>query len=507
MPESRGKSSEKKVMLGHRLRRLRREQGMTQSQLAEQLEISPSYLNLIEHNQRPVSAVLLLRLARAFELDLQSFAEDDESRVLAELREVFADPALAAAGRVGAQDLRELAALAPPVTQAIVELYRALREARRDLETVAEPDPGSEGAAPARPDAFPLDRVHDVFQAHGNHFAELESAADALWQEARLDGADLYRGLVDHLQETHGLGVRVMPQDVMGRLLRRYDRHRRRILLSEVLPRSSRSFHLAAQLAAVHQRPLLDRLVAAAKLASEPAQRLLRMSLGNYFAGAVVMPYERFLASAQGLRYDIELLTRRFEASFEQVCHRLTTLQRPGARGVPFSLLRIDRASNISKRFSSGIPVARFGNACPLLMSSTPSAFPAPFAPSWRRCRTARPISASRATWCAGGSAIAKSRPSRSPSPSSAMPPTPRISSMPTGWHSIRRRRRRSVPPADCATDSTARIAPSRRSANASPSTRTPAPPLPLASCRATTESIRRSPMSRGCIAPRAVSP
>jgi XRE family transcriptional regulator, fatty acid utilization regulator len=367
MPESRGKSSEKKVMLGHRLRRLRREQGMTQSQLAEQLEISPSYLNLIEHNQRPVSAVLLLRLARAFELDLQSFAEDDESRVLAELREVFADPALAAAGRVGAQDLRELAALAPPVTQAIVELYRALREARRDLETVAEPDPGSEGAAPARPDAFPLDRVHDVFQAHGNHFAELESAADALWQEARLDGADLYRGLVDHLQETHGLGVRVMPQDVMGRLLRRYDRHRRRILLSEVLPRSSRSFHLAAQLAAVHQRPLLDRLVAAAKLESEPAQRLLRMSLGNYFAGAVVMPYERFLASAQGLRYDIELLTRRFEASFEQVCHRLTTLQRPGARGVPFSLLRIDRAGNISKRFSSGIPFARFGNACPLL--------------------------------------------------------------------------------------------------------------------------------------------
>ncbi|HUH85313.1 MAG TPA: short-chain fatty acyl-CoA regulator family protein [Stellaceae bacterium] len=367
MAEPRSKASEKKVMLGHRLRRLRGEQGLTQTQLAEQLEISPSYLNLIEHNQRPVSAVLLLRLARAFELDLQSFAEDDESRVMAELREVFADPGLAAAGRVGAQDLRELAALAPPVTQAIVELYRALREARRDLETVAEPTPGSEGAALQRLDAFPLDRVHDVFQAHGNHFPELESAAEALGQEAQLEGADLYRGLVDHLQQAHGVSVRVMPQEVMGRLLRRYDRHRRRILLSEVLTRSSRSFHLAAQLAAIHERPLLDRLVAAAKLASEPAQRLLRMSLGNYFAGAVVMPYQRFLASAQALRYDIELMSRRFEASFEKICHRLTTLQRPGARGVPFSLLRIDRAGNISKRFSSGIPIARFGNACPLL--------------------------------------------------------------------------------------------------------------------------------------------
>ncbi|HYM62715.1 MAG TPA: helix-turn-helix transcriptional regulator, partial [Thermoanaerobaculia bacterium] len=118
---------DRKIMVGHRLRRLRREHAQTQAQLAEQLEISPSYLNLIEHNQRPVSAALLLKLARVFDLDLQSFAEDDEGRIIAGLREVFADPMVAGGESIGAQDLRELAELAPPVTQAIIELYRAFR--------------------------------------------------------------------------------------------------------------------------------------------------------------------------------------------------------------------------------------------------------------------------------------------------------------------------------------------------------------------------------------------
>lgn len=353
--------AEKKLMLGHRLRRLRRDQGLSQSHLAEQLEISASYLNLIEHNQRPVSAALLLKLARIFDLDLQSFAEDDESHVIAGLREVFADPRLGGGESVGSQDLRELAALAPPVTQAIIELYRALREARHDLETLAEPAAAREG------DSFPLDRVHEFFQAQGNHFPDLEGAAEALQREARLEGGDVLRGLSEFLQRELGLAVRVVPQEVMGRLLRRFDRHGRRILLNEILPRPSRMFHLAAQLALLRERTLLERLVADAKLASEAAQRLLRIGLANYFAGAVIMPYQPFLAAAQAHRYDIEVLMRRFEASFEQVCHRLTTLQRPGGRGIPFSLLRVDKAGNVSKRFSAGMAFARFGNACPRL--------------------------------------------------------------------------------------------------------------------------------------------
>jgi XRE family transcriptional regulator, fatty acid utilization regulator len=358
---------DKKMMIGHRVRRLRRDQALSQVELAEQLEISPSYLNLIEHNQRPVSAVLLLKLARIFDLDLPSLADDDESRTLAGLREIFADPRLAFAGAVGAQDLRELAALAPPVTQAIIELYRAFREARHDLESLAEQAAGREGSAAPQGDAFPLDRVNDFFQAQSNHFPDLEAAAETFGREAELEIADTYRGLVAYVQRAHGLEVRIMPQEVMGPLLRRFDRHGRRILLSELLGRPGRSFHLACQIALLRQRTLLERLVADAKLPGDAAQRLARIGLTNYFAAAILMPYQPFLAAAQSLRYDIDILMRRFDASFEQICHRLTTLQRPGARGVAFSLLRVDKAGNVSKRFSTGIPFARFGNACPRL--------------------------------------------------------------------------------------------------------------------------------------------
>jgi predicted transcriptional regulator len=163
--------------------------------------------------------------------------------------------------------------------------------------------------------------------------------------------------------------VRVLPHDVMGGALRRFDRHGRRVLLNELLPHPSRVFHLAHQIALVRHRPALEQLAADGRLAGEPARRLARIGLASYVAGAVMMPYQRFLDAAQAVRYDIEILQRRFDASFEQVCHRLTTLQRPGARGIPFSFLRVDQAGNVSKRFSGGgLPFARFGGACPRLL-------------------------------------------------------------------------------------------------------------------------------------------
>jgi predicted transcriptional regulator/transcriptional regulator with XRE-family HTH domain len=363
---------DRKAMLGHKVRRLRRELKLTQAQMAEQMGVSPSYLNLVENNQRPVTVQFLLKLGTAFDVDLAAFAEDDEGRLVAGLREVLADPLFEGADVKG-QDLKDVAAAAPALGQAFLQLYRAYREAREDLEGLAERmarggDDDGDGPAPLpRPGVFPAEEVEAFIQAEANHFPEIEAAAEGLWIDGDLDQADLAGSLARHLERAHGVRVRRMPVEVMGPTVRRYDRHSRRVLVSETLGPTGIPFQVGAQIALLRHRDLLDGIVERAQLGSDTARRILLISLSNYFAAAVMMPYGRFLEAARSLRHDLDLLQARFGAGFEQVCHRLTTLQRPGARGVPFFLIRVDVAGNVSKRFSAepGFHFARFGGACP----------------------------------------------------------------------------------------------------------------------------------------------
>ena len=356
---------DKKAMLGHKVRRLRREHNLTQAEMAEQLGISPSYLNLIEHNQRPVTVPFLLKLGQVFEVDLQNFAEDEEARLVAGLREVFGDP-LFEGSDLGAQDIRELANLPPALGQAVVALYNAYRARDEDLRGLAERMADRDQLQVLQSSVFPLDEVRDFFHDRANHFPELETVAEELWADSELEIGDLFRGLADTLERVHNLRVKLMPVDVMGAAIRRFDRHNRRILISEMLPPDGRHFQLACQLAFMQHGELIDRVIAREEFSTDEARKLARLGLANYFAGAVMMPYDRFLDSARAVRCDIEILEHRFGASFEQVCHRLTTLQRPGSKGVPFFLIRIDKAGNVSKRFSaSAFNFARFGGACP----------------------------------------------------------------------------------------------------------------------------------------------
>jgi predicted transcriptional regulator/transcriptional regulator with XRE-family HTH domain len=356
---------DRKAMLGHKVRRLRQSEGLTQAEMAEQLGISASYLNLIERNQRPVTVPMLFRLGQAFEIDLREFAQDEEASLIAGLREVFRDPLFETAS-VPDVDLRELAAASPAAGAGVLTLYHAYRALLQEQQEMAERFNDRDKAGGLETTGFPVDEVREYFQQISNHVAELETAADQLWQDADFAPELLYQGLCDHLLAAHGVGVRVLPGDVMGDTLRRFDHHRRRVLLSEALPPAARKFQLAVQVAQLGHRELLDRLVDKAELSSPEARRLARLGLANYFAGAVMMPYERFLSAAQDLSYDIELLGSRFETSFEQVCHRLTTLQRQGARGIPFFFMRVDIAGNVSKRLSGGgFHFARFGGTCP----------------------------------------------------------------------------------------------------------------------------------------------
>jgi XRE family transcriptional regulator, fatty acid utilization regulator len=349
----------KKAMLGHKLRRLRSDRALTQAALAERLAISASYLNLIERNQRPVTVDLLLKLGRLFDIDIQAFAEDDAARLSAELGEVFGDR-LFEGEDIRRQDLIDFAEASPTAAEAVVRLYRAYREAQEARATGPAADAPEAGGAAAA-----LDAVHDLLQAAGNHFPALEAAAEALAADAGFAGRASLPLLATHLEQSYGTRLRLLPAEVMGAILRRYDPHGRRILLNEMLPGPSRLFQALVQVALIHQRGLIDRLLAEARASGEAADAA-RLALAHYFAGAVMMPYDAFHRAAIATRHDLAVLAQRFDASFEQVCHRLTTLGRHGARGVPFFLLKVDAAGNVRKQLSAGaLQLARFGGACP----------------------------------------------------------------------------------------------------------------------------------------------
>jgi predicted transcriptional regulator/DNA-binding XRE family transcriptional regulator len=352
-----------KIFAGARLRRLRRERGLTQAEAAEALGLSASYLNLLERNQRPVTARVLLALADAFDVDVRAFASESDRQLVADLQEAAADPVLSGF-ELDRMELSEFADSQPRAAEAFARLFQAYRETTAATADLATRMSGP-GAATGGPGAV-LESVRDALDARQNHFPELEDAAEALIDRIGLRTHRREQQLADYLQDAHGFTMRVLDEDIMAGARRRLDFHGRRLLLSEALSPASRAFHMAVVLATLELGDTLDRLADEPDLPATEGRKLYRVGLANYFAGAVHMPYARFLKTAEETRYDIPRLQRRFEVSFEQICHRLTTLQRPGARGLPFFMIRVDAAGNVSKRFGGGImPFARSGGGCP----------------------------------------------------------------------------------------------------------------------------------------------
>lgn len=353
--------------LGTKLRRLRAEKKLTQAQMAQQLEISPTYLNLLEHNQRPITATVLLKLAQRFSVDVSSFNQDDDSRLLSEVMEALSDPLFDVHG-IKAADVREMVGTSPAIAQAVLTLYQAARRnhAPKEPGVPAGADDSAPGELSYLPGAMPSEEVSDFLHTHNNYFHNLELAAEALWKEHDLSLENLYAGLVQVLAKRFAVSVDVLAAEEMENTLREYRALERQLRISEMLPLASRVFQLASQIALFGCDSELKALTAHGRFTSPESELLTRTALANYFAAAVMMPYSRFLEAARATRHELDVLQHRFGASFEQICHRLTTLRRPGEEGVPFHLIRVDVAGNISKRFNgSGIQIARFGAACP----------------------------------------------------------------------------------------------------------------------------------------------
>ncbi len=341
-------------LIGRTVRRLRMERDLTQQALAVRLGISASYLNLIEHDQRNVTASLLIKLAETLNIELPALSGAQERQTEAGLREVFADPMLGTEPIPDAE-LEALAAGSPNAARAVLALYRAWRVARDDSSGIALPS--------GRRLLLPNEEARDLFNERSNYFPEIEHAAEAIVADLGAAPSETNHAIAERLRRRHGVVVRVLP---LEGALRSYDPAARGLTLSEQLPRESRGFHMAFQLALMEARDAVETVVESAAPTTPEAASLIRIGLLNYAAGALLMPYEPFAAAAQVLRHDVEALAARFGVSFEQACHRLSTLQRPSLRGVPFFFLRVDPAGNVSKRFSAaGFPFARYGGSCP----------------------------------------------------------------------------------------------------------------------------------------------
>ncbi|MEH6701735.1 helix-turn-helix domain-containing protein [Parasphingorhabdus sp.] len=341
-----------KLFAGAAIKRLRRSAAMTQVALAEALDISPSYLNLIERNQRPLSARLMLLLAERFDFDPRQLIAAEPGGGIDAIRQRLADP-LFDDLTIDRAELEEWLIASPNSAEAFVRLFDNRKTAGEAGESTA-PDP--------------IQSVRREIERWRNHFADLDSMAEELADELRLGAGDLYGAIAERLRVKHQLIIRILPETVLSDKLRRLDLHARQLQLSEMLDPASRTFQAALLLGQIEAKGEIDALAAGGHFTDRSAEKLFRRHLSSYFAAALMMPYERFLKACEQTGYRIQLLQRRFGAGFEQVAHRLTTLQRVGSRGLPFFMVRIDRSGMISKRYAgaSNAPLVESAHRCPL---------------------------------------------------------------------------------------------------------------------------------------------
>jgi XRE family transcriptional regulator, fatty acid utilization regulator len=417
----------KNPKMGNKLRSLRKDRGLSQVDLAAKIGISASYLNLIEHNQRNLTVPLLLKISELLNVSLQAFSPQKEGSQIAELTEILKDP-LYEDLDVGDGDIGELVSSSPALCHALTKTYGAYRNFMEDFQVLNErlaQDPllssnihrlrtlltsivsfseilhdntdldpnerqnfqkivldesenlsttvnsmleivSGEGLAGTVSDITPHEAVTDFIQAHNNYFPELEEAAQELRREAGLDSVSVRARLVGYLLDRHGVSVEIAADEAQDNGASFFEETKRHLVLPMSLPAPSINFHLALMIAQLSYDNVLGRLTESTLLPTDAARIRTKAALASYFAGACLLPYDEFLKAATDTRYNIELLQRRFSASFEQICHRLTTLRKPDASGIPLHLIRVDLAGNISKRFSaSGMRIPRYGSACP----------------------------------------------------------------------------------------------------------------------------------------------
>ncbi len=320
-------SNARSIFMGPRLRRLRRDLGLTQADMAADLDISAPYVALLERNQRPVTADMLLRLARTYKIDLAALAGDGGADNTARMQSILKEPMFSDID-IPALEISDLAVSYSGMAEAFLRLYTAYREEQLALADRRAPALSGAASDPNGSDANDsVEEVRRFLAARRNNFPVLDDAAERIAQAA--SGPS---GFVERLKERHNLQVRYLPPDVMLGSIRRLDLHRKQLLLEDSLDTASLNFQLAKQLAYLEMEDEIAAALEAGQFATESARLLARRALAGYAAGAIIMPYSAFAKAAETRHYDLEALARQFGTSFEQTAHRITTLCRGPAR-------------------------------------------------------------------------------------------------------------------------------------------------------------------------------
>ena len=348
----------RRLFAGHRVRELRTQLGISQAAMAGKLGISISYLSQIENGDRPITPAVLSALARTFPDDWALVEPGENDALLVEAIEAASDTSIAGALLPEATVQRGVRQQ-PLLARRMVALHQELRHLQEQLRMLDDSvESGAGGAA-----RLPWEEIRDWFHAESNYIHPLDRGAEELAET--LGDGDPARAIADRLQARFHVSV-VAIGDSDPRL-RAFDVESRALRVDFSQPPETTLFSLAHQLVRLEFAETMREVIASSGIESDTSRQLLAAGLANYAAGALLMPYGRFRAAARELRHDIDRLRKRFGTSFEQACHRLSNLQRPGARGIPFFFCRVDMAGNVTKRHSATrLQFARFGGACPL---------------------------------------------------------------------------------------------------------------------------------------------
>ena len=353
--------------IGSKIRKERRSRGLSQSELSKKLQISASYLNLLESGRRTITVPLLIKIGNELGISLKDLTIESNKRILSDVMDVLSNEMFDDLD-ITNQDTADFIGSNPNVAKALLTLNDSYKSLQEDMQNRLEAmDINSTSID--KPSRLPVEIVSDFLQDNKNYFHAIELSSHALREKIGLDiGPNIGSGLkiTNYLKKKHDVTVNIVPADQEGKSVKNFDSKNKILNLSEMLTYASRNFHLAYQVAYLEGEDLINKIVEDNNIISEDVVPLLKISLLNYFSSAMMMPYESFITSAKKYKYDIEILMHHYACSFEQVTHRLTNLQRPKNEGVPFHFLKTDIAGNVSKRFSlSGIHIPRHGGSCP----------------------------------------------------------------------------------------------------------------------------------------------